>query len=84
MFTKLFSFLKNYEMEDKDTSVRTELLEKINFLEERIDSILLDVKRLEEENIETSNCLYELSNTIEAVDRRIDIVADDLGKKFNV
>jgi len=29
---------------------------------------------LECENVETSNCLYELSNHIEAVDARIDIL----------
>jgi len=44
------------------------LLELIERLEERI-------KNLEEENIETSNCLYELSNQIDAVDARIDILA---------
>ena len=30
---------------------------------------------LECENVETSNCLYELSNHIEAVDARIDILS---------
>jgi hypothetical protein len=29
---------------------------------------------LEEENIETTNCLYELGNSINAVDNRIDIL----------
>ena len=32
------------------------------------------ISKLEEENLETSNCLYELSNQIEAVDTRIDII----------
>lgn len=40
---------------------------KIVELEERI-------LHLEHENIETSNCLYELSNHIDAVDARIDII----------
>ena len=40
---------------------------KIVELEERI-------LNLENENVETSNCLYELSNHIDAVDARIDIV----------
>ena len=40
---------------------------KIAELEERI-------LNLENENVETSNCLYELSNHIDAVDARIDIV----------
>ena len=43
-------------------------------LEEKYSGALADIKRLEEENIETSNCLYELSNQIEAVDARIDIL----------
>jgi septal ring factor EnvC (AmiA/AmiB activator) len=44
-----------------------DLYAKIVELEERIS-------KLEDENIETSNCLYELGNSIEAVDARIDIV----------
>lgn len=35
------------------------------------------ISKLEEENIETTNVLYELSNSIDAVDRRIDIVAEN-------
>ena len=44
-----------------------DLYAKIVELENRIS-------KLEDENIETSNCLYELGNSIEAVDARIDIV----------
>ena len=44
-----------------------ELLQKIMVLEEK-------VARLEEENIETNNILYELSNSLDAVDCRIDIL----------
>ena len=40
---------------------------KIVELEERI-------VHLENENIETSNCIYELHNHIDAVDARIDII----------
>jgi septal ring factor EnvC (AmiA/AmiB activator) len=53
----------------------TDLYAKIVELEEKYQSLLLDIKNLEEENIETSNCLYELSNQIDAVDARIDILA---------
>jgi hypothetical protein len=49
------------------------LLNKVLLLEER-------VKKLEEENVETSNTLYELMNSIEAVDDRIDIVANNFSK----
>jgi hypothetical protein len=39
------------------------------------------IEKLEEENVETTNLLYELSNSIEAVDRRIDIVAENPWKE---
>jgi archaellum component FlaC len=51
------------------------LEERIGDLEEKYSGALADIKNLEEENIETSNCLYELSNQIGAVDTRIDILA---------
>jgi hypothetical protein len=45
-----------------------DLYDKIVELESRIE-------RLEEENVETSNCIYELGNSIQAVDNRIDILS---------
>jgi septal ring factor EnvC (AmiA/AmiB activator) len=51
----------------KHNSEDTDLYAKIVEMEKRIS-------KLEEENIETSNCLYELSNQIHAVDARIDII----------
>jgi hypothetical protein len=51
-----------------------ELQQKVKVLEDKYQGALLDIKKLEEENIETSNCIYELQNSIEAVDRRIDIL----------
>lgn len=51
-----------------------ELRGQIKVLEEKYQGALVDIKRLEEENVETSNCLYELQNSIEAVDHRIDIL----------
>lgn len=50
---------------------------KILELEEKYNALLLDVKRLEEENIETTNTLYELMNSIDAVEARIDILASE-------
>jgi septal ring factor EnvC (AmiA/AmiB activator) len=41
---------------------------------DKIEELELKIEKLEEENIETSNCLYELSNSIDAVDARIDIL----------
>ena len=55
------------------------LLKRIEDLENRYESLLRDVVRLEEENIESTNLLYELSNNIEAVDARIDILAEKCG-----
>lgn len=46
-----------------------------------IEELQEKVKCLEEENIENSNLIYQLMNSIEAVDRRIDIIAEEFGKK---
>jgi hypothetical protein len=46
------------------------LFKKIEELEQRI-------VKLEEENVETTNCLYENANSIRAVDARIDILAEN-------
>jgi hypothetical protein len=48
------------------------LFKKIEELEQRII-------KLEEENVETTNCLYENYNSIDAVDARIDILAEHCG-----
>ena len=45
-------------------------------LEEKYLGLLMDVKRLEEENTETTNTLYEIMHSVEAVDARIDILVD--------
>lgn len=58
-----------------------DVYEKLVELEEKYRCLLLDVKRLEEERIETDNVLYELGNSLDAVDRRIDIVAENLSKE---
>ena len=60
-----------------------ELEGRMNVLEEKYNGALEDIKRLEEENIETTNVLYEVMHSISAVDARIDIVADDCGDQFN-
>jgi hypothetical protein len=60
-----------------------ELEGRMNVLEEKYKGALEDIKRLEEENIETTNVLYEVMHSVDAVDARIDIVADDWGDQFN-
>jgi len=42
------------------------------------------VAKLEEENVETTNVLYELGNSIDAVDTRIDILMTENWIKKNV
>ena len=53
-----------------------ELEGRINVLEEKYQGALEDIKRLEEENIESTNTLYEIMHNIDAVDARIDILHD--------
>ena len=63
---------------DKSLEDRIVELEKlVSELQEKYNVALERIKILEEENIETTNCLYELGNCIDAVDARIDIVADN-------
>ena len=50
------------------------LFKKIEELEQRI-------VKLEEENVETTNCLYENANSISAVDARIDILVENPWRK---
>jgi hypothetical protein len=53
-----------------------DVYERLFEMEEKYSSLLLDVKRLEEENIETTNSLYEVMNCLDALDARIDILAE--------
>ena len=61
-------FIKWFISPSKKPIVETnDVYSKLVELEERIVA-------LEQENVETSNCLYELVNSIDAVDARIDIL----------
>ena len=48
------------------------LFKKIEELEQKII-------KLEEENVETTNTLYEIMHSVDAVDARIDILAEHCG-----
>ena len=61
-----------------------DVYDRLAALEQKYCAALEDIKRLEEENIETSNVLYELMENIRAVDARIDIVAEHCGVNQNV
>ena len=62
---------------DKEIVCEPDVFSKIAELENRI-------AKLEEENVETSNVLYELGNSIDAVDTRIDILTLENWNKENV
>lgn len=61
----------------KPITETNDVYSKLIELEERIIT-------LEQENIETSNCLYELMNAIDAVDARIDILTLENWKNKDV
>lgn len=68
-------FQKKWGLFDKSLEERISNLEQLVYdLQEKYQLALIDIKRLEEENIETTNTLYEIMNSIDAVDARIDIV----------
>ena len=49
----------------------------VEVLIKRIEELEEKVAKLEEENIETTNVLYEIMENIRALDNRIDIVAGE-------
>ena len=61
-----------------------EVYDRLAALEQKYYGALEDIRRLEEENIETTNCLYEIMNSVEAVDARIDIIAEHCGVNQDV
>jgi hypothetical protein len=48
----------------------------IDEIYQRLAELEQRVRVLEEENIETTNTLYQIMNSVDAVDRRIDILAE--------
>ena len=71
-------FIRWFISPSKKPIVETnDVYSKLIELEERIAT-------LEQENVETSNCLYELMNAIDAVDARIDILTLENWKNNDV
>lgn len=58
----------------KQETPMDDVYQKLSALEEKYNALLLDVKRLEEENVELTNELYRLENSLDA---RIDILANE-------
>jgi hypothetical protein len=51
-----------------------DLKERVTILEQMYKCAIKDIVNLEEENVETTNTLYEIMHDIDAVDARIDIL----------
>jgi hypothetical protein len=75
----MIKFIKWFFTETKKpfTEEHVDVYESLIDLQEKYKGLLEDVKRLEEENIETTNVLYELLNSLDAVDARIDILVTE-------
>jgi len=72
--------IARYGMQDTEPNLYMmieQLGQKVEVLEEKYEGALQDIKRLEEENIETTNVLYEIMHSVDAVDARIDIVMEN-------
>jgi predicted nucleic acid-binding Zn-ribbon protein len=75
---KIFDrFTKDYQVNEDSIS----LYDKMEELEEKYQALLMDIKRLEEENVSTTNELYRLENSLDA---RIDILVEKCGCIDNV
>jgi hypothetical protein len=57
-----------------------DIYDRLSNLEVLVKDLELRIEELQRENVETSNCLYEIMNTTEAIDRRIDIVFEEFTK----
>jgi hypothetical protein len=58
-----------------------DLYDRLVELEEKYNALILDVKRLEEENVELTNELYRMENSLDA---RIDILAEHCRINYDV
>ena len=58
-----------------------DLYDRLVELEEKYNTLILDVKRLEEENVELTNELYRMENSLDA---RIDILAEHCRINYDV
>ena len=69
-------FQKKWGTMKQDVPIEV-LMKRIEELEEKYSGALEDIKRLEEENIENTNLIYQLINSLEAIDNRIDIIVGE-------
>lgn len=72
----MIKFLKWFFSPSKKPIVEEiDVYSKLTEMEKRYNDLLHDLEYLKEENIEISNTLYQIMNSIEAVDARIDILS---------
>ena len=69
-------FQKKWGTMKQDVPIEV-LMKRIEELEEKYSGALEDIKRLEEENIENTNLIYEIMNSLQAIDNRIDIIVGE-------
>jgi hypothetical protein len=70
---KRYEINGNFILEDEITGERYSIVDlivdinqRVNILEEKYKGALLDIKRLEQENIELTNSLYESENKLQS------------------
>jgi len=73
-------FQKKWGMKTKEEIPMDDVYDRLSDLEVLVKDLELRIEELQRENIETSNCLYEIMNTTEAIDKRIDIVFEEFTK----
>lgn len=77
-FNAIGDFLSNlFDMNDYETDEKYYSLEELcHQLSLHVQTLSDKIEKLEEENVETTNTLYEIMHSIDAVDSRIDIVSE--------
>jgi hypothetical protein len=87
---KKYEVSEDFTLEDEITGEKYSVVDliinlndRVKILEEKYSGALVDIKRLEEENVELTNSLYEIENTLQAqIDSIHPIVYNIENKEF--
>jgi hypothetical protein len=86
-----YEMTSDFTLEDEITGEKysvvdliLDLNERVKTLEEKYNGALCDIKRLEQENIELTNSLYEFENTIQSQIDNIHPVIYNFEEKTNL
>lgn len=71
----------NITTHDEITGEKISVADLISNLTQRVNELEREVEVLKEESKEADNLFYELMNSLDAIDRRIDIVAENPWKE---